>query len=211
MTSSPLSLLISSGNGPAECRIALGHVIQKIREEAEAAGLDLDVSTLSQSDKHGPASAVISLYGPESGALSKRWLGTVQWVCQSPVRPKHRRQNWFVGVFLLEKPQSKAIVLDQTEVRFDTFRAGGPGGQHQNTTDSAVRATHLPSGIAVVVRDQRSQHRNKQVALKRLSEQLMIQQTLTSALARREENLLHHQLERGNPVRQCKGEKFKEF
>lgn len=209
MNSSSFNLLISSGNGPAECRIAVQHVIRKMSTEAEQAGLDLDVSIPPQPDKHGPASAVISLYGSQSRMFPKQWLGTVQWICQSPVRPGHRRQNWFVGVFHLDQQQTDPTFLDQADIRFDTFRAGGPGGQHQNTTDSAVRATHLHSGIAVVVRDQRSQHRNKQVAMKRLAEQLMIQQTLTNDLVRREENRLHHQLERGNPIRCFKGDKFK--
>lgn len=58
------------------------------------------------------------------------------------------------------------------ECRVDTFRAGGAGGQHQNTTDSGVRLTHLPTGIVVVARDHRSQHRNRQLALARLREAL---------------------------------------
>jgi protein subunit release factor A len=55
-----------------------------------------------------------------------------------------------------------------SECRVETFRAGGPGGQHQNKTESAVRLTHLPTGITVTVRDSRSQHRNRQIALDRL-------------------------------------------
>ena len=58
------------------------------------------------------------------------------------------------------------------ECRIDTLRAGGKGGQHQNTTDSAVRLTHVPTGIVVVARERRSQHRNRQVALKRLRRKL---------------------------------------
>lgn len=58
------------------------------------------------------------------------------------------------------------------QCRVDTFRAGGPGGQHQNTTDSAVRLTHRPTGITVTARDERSQHRNRRLALARLRERL---------------------------------------
>jgi protein subunit release factor A len=59
-----------------------------------------------------------------------------------------------------------------SECRVDTFRAGGKGGQHQNATDSAVRLTHLPTGIVVVARDDRSQHRNRKIALERLRDRL---------------------------------------
>ncbi len=58
------------------------------------------------------------------------------------------------------------------ECRVETFRAGGPGGQHQNTTDSGVRLVHLPTGVRAVARDERSQHRNRQLALRRLREKL---------------------------------------
>ncbi len=208
--SSPLRLLISSGNGPTECRIAVRHVVKEISKEAESAEIDFDVTIVAEPDKHGPVSAVISLHGVNQREFLKRWIGTIQWICESPVRPKHRRRNWFVGVFMLDHQQTIPSVLDLSEIRFDTFRAGGPGGQHQNTTDSAVRATHIKSGVAVVVRDQRSQHRNKQVAIERLAEQITLHQTLKNAQARRKENLLHHQLERGNPIRCFKGIKFKE-
>ncbi len=59
-----------------------------------------------------------------------------------------------------------------SECRIDTFRAGGKGGQHQNTTESGVRLTHLPTGIVVIARDERSQHRNRKIALERLRERL---------------------------------------
>ncbi len=67
-------------------------------------------------------------------------------------------------------PESDEALLEQCRV--ETFRSGGPGGQHQNTSDSAVRLVHLPTGIRVVVRKERSQHRNKSVALERLRERL---------------------------------------
>lgn len=67
-------------------------------------------------------------------------------------------------------PDSDDALL--AECRVETFRSGGPGGQHQNTTDSGVRLVHLPTGLRVVARDERSQHRNRQIALQRLREKL---------------------------------------
>ncbi len=68
--------------------------------------------------------------------------------------------------------ESDAALL--AECRVDTFRAGGKGGQHQNTTESGVRLTHLPTGIVVIARDERSQHRNRRLALERLRERLEV-------------------------------------
>ena len=77
--------------------------------------------------------------------------------------------NWFVSVSALP-PLPAAEAVRAQDVRFEAFRAGGPGGQHQNTTDSAVRAIHGPTGLRVVAREERSQHRNRDIALKRLAE-----------------------------------------
>jgi len=196
-------LLVSSGQGPAECRIAVRHVLAQMARE----WADLDV--VEQGDKHGPASAIVTLCGSGADAFTRKWLGTIQWTCKSPVRPKHKRQNWFVGVFALpEISEHESVTL--ADIRFDTFRAGGPGGQHQNTTDSAVRATHIPTGISVVARDERSQHRNKQAAITRFSGQLATKRELAVAASKKDANRSHHQLERGNPVRRFKGEKFEQ-
>ena len=105
-------------------------------------------------------SALVSLDGDNAWALSESWCGTIQWICPSPYRPHHGRKNWFLGIGRFtadEKEQSDAI-------RYETLRSSGPGGQHVNKTDSAVRATHLASGISVKVQSERSQHANKRLA-----------------------------------------------
>lgn len=74
------------------------------------------------------------------------------------------------GTSLPEIPQDDDALLE--ECRVETFRAGGPGGQHQNVTESGVRLIHLPTGVRATARDERSQHRNRALALKRLREKL---------------------------------------
>lgn len=83
-------------------------------------------------------SALVSLDGDNAWALSESWCGTIQWICPSPYRPHHGCKNWFLGIGRFtadEKEQSDAI-------RYETLRSSGPGGQHVNKTDSAVRAWH---------------------------------------------------------------------
>lgn len=200
-------LLISSGDGPGECQLAVGHVLSRMGGEADASRLDFSASETQGRD--GPVSAIVSLGGDGASAFARGWVGTVKWVCQSPLRPNHKRRNWFVGVYALGRPP-KAAPFDERDVVWSTLRAGGPGGQHQNTTDSAVRAVHRPSGLVVVARSERSQHRNKAEALSRLQDFLALSDQARAAKARRAENLLHHSLERGNPVRVFKGQRFVE-
>jgi peptide chain release factor len=106
---------------------------------------------------------------------------------------------------LPEAPKALAI----HDVRFEAFRAGGPGGQHQNKTESAVRATHIASGLSVVVREERSQHRNKALALERMAALLRLQGEMAAITAQNDAQAAHNCLERGRPVKRFKGEAFK--
>lgn len=200
---SSVHLLATIGNGPEECRLALAGVLHKLRDEAEAMGLDLDVAEIT--GKRGPSAASIIVHGPGAEGFTTRWVGTIQHRQQSPLRPKLKRKNWFVGIYRLPGPKAGGV-LEPTQVRYDTFRAGGPGGQHQNTTDSAVRATWR--GYSVVARDQRSQHRNKAAALERLRALVALETEVQAAQSSRDAHQLHQQLERGNPVRTFKGARF---
>lgn len=200
-----VTLLVTSGNGPGECSLAVAHILVRMRKEAETMGADLDISEVPA--KHGVKSAVVTLHGPCADHFAQAWCGTIRWICKSPLRPGYKRQNWFAGVFRLPVMKATAATGD---VRFDTFRAGGPGGQHQNTTDSAVRATCLQSGLSVVVRDGRSQYRNKALALERLAALKAAQAELDVAGQARDINLRHHALERGNAHRSFKGPRFNE-
>ncbi|SHM14040.1 peptide chain release factor H [Roseibium suaedae] len=204
-------LLVSSGDGPQECRRAVALVIAQIRKEAASNGLKADAELSGDNgSEHCPPSALITLTGNGAEALAGRWTGTVQWTCQSPFRPHHKRRNWFVGVFKVSISENAPINLAEQNLKIETFRSGGPGGQHQNTTDSGVRITHLPSRISAVSTDERSQHRNKQVALERLLAKSILKQQETKMREQSSQNLLHKQLERGNPVRTFKGERFQE-
>jgi peptide chain release factor len=193
-------LLITSGCGPAECRLALARALKQMQREASAASLDMDVVSGAEPDKHGPGSVIVILSGDGAERFAASWVGTAQWVAQSPLRPNHRRKNWFVGIFKLDET-SAPQALREGDVRFETLRAGGPGGQHQNTTDSAVRAVHTPTGYAVVARSERSQHRNKAAALARLQDMLAQRVELERMQADKAAWEAHKKLERGGAVR----------
>ncbi len=94
------------------------------------------------------------------------------------------------------------------EVRIDVMRSSGVGGQHVNKTSSAVRATHVPSGIVAIAREERSQHQNRNLALARLARLLEARHAGAESHARRQHWEQHASLERGNPVRVYRGRHF---
>ncbi|WP_257167408.1 peptide chain release factor H [Bradyrhizobium sp. SRS-191] len=201
-------LLLTSGRGPAECRIAVAHSLTRLSREADAAECGYAIAP-GDTDRHGPASALVVLDGPAADDLARRWAqGSLLWVCRSPLRPHHGRKNWFVGVVDLPLPQL-VPALAAADVRFESFRAGGPGGQHQNKTESAVRAVHLPSGLTAIARDGRSQHRNKAVALARLAALLDGQARLAEAGEARLMQAAHDRVERGAAGLRFEGPAFR--
>ncbi|MBW6423215.1 peptide chain release factor H [Rhizobium sp. XQZ8] len=195
-------LLVTSGNGPAECRIAVSKLIDILTAEAKRLGCSIEVSSGPMPDRHGPKSAIVSLHGEAAASLAADYSGTIKFLFKSPVRPGHKRQNWFVSVQPIDLvSENTGIVLDPADLRFETLRAGGPGGQHQNTTDSAVRAVHIPTGLTAMARDERSQHRNRALAIRRLTGMLEMLEHRKADAARQERFLANRNLERGNEVK----------
>ncbi len=163
-------LQVTSGRGPKECNLAVRLVASRITLEASKVGAISEELETEEIDGL-PCSSTFRLRGNDLDQLLDKWIGTVCWVCKSPFRPLHKRKNWFVEV----KPYSpvpKEDVLHLKDVYFQAMRSSGAGGQHVNKVSSAVRATHVPSGISVQVMDTRSQLQNKEIALLRLAERL---------------------------------------
>jgi peptide chain release factor len=117
----------------------------------------------------------------------------------------HKRKNWFLGGAIFHP----AAALPETAIRYEATRASGPGGQHVNKTDSAIRATHIASGLSVKVQTERSQHANKRLAGQLLASKLAALAQTEADKNKANRRLQHHQTERGNPVRVFVGADFK--
>ena len=198
-------LQLSAAQGPEECALAVAKALKRLLTEAAEQGVEVRV--LDQEAGERPAtlrSVLLALSGEGAEQLADAWSGSLQWICVSPYRPAHRRKNWFFGGARFAAPPASL----ESQIRFETLRSSGPGGQHVNTTDSAVRATHLASGISVKVQSERSQHANKRLALLLIARRLAEQAEQASDALRAERRLFHHQVQRGNPRRTFKGERF---
>ena len=197
---------ITSGRGPVECCRVVVLVMQKIIEQTRKLGLETELVEHEDGPQDGCMfSATLAVQGDGISLLTDEWEGSVLWVAQkNPFRPWHRRKNWFVGVHAF-KPLEKARVSER-DITYDTLRASGPGGQNVNKVETAVRATHRPSGISVVASDLRSQSQNKKLAYERLMMKLSAIEEEKQMHQTRDVWMNHNTLERGNPVKKFKGD-----
>lgn len=199
---------ITAGRGSAECTWVVAQVLKKMLEEALEHRLETAILHREVGQENGTVETVtISLKGKNADTFATSWIGTIQWIGQSQFRKMHKRKNWFIGVFEIENPKSATI--SENDIQYQAMRSSGAGGQHVNKVSSAIRATHLPTGIAAVVMDSRSQHQNKKLATERLLKKLegeMLQQ-LKTHIGKQWENQLN--IQRGNPIRIFMGTDFK--
>ena len=189
---------ISSGQGPAECELAVGKLYKALAAELE----DIKLVEAREARTEGCFTSILFTTEVDLSGIE----GSMQWICRSPFRPNHKRKNWFVDVSVI--PEAENISMEG-EIRWEAFRSPGNGGQHVNTTDSGVRLIHIPTGITITSTAERSQLQNKKDALRKL--QARLAEENQKALAKQSNTAWqqHTQIVRGNPVRVYEGEGFK--
>jgi peptide chain release factor len=199
---------ITAGRGPAECTWVVAQVLKKVLDEALEQGLETILLQREVGQENGTIeTATISVKGENAVTFANSWIGTIQWIGQSQFRKMHKRKNWFIDVFEIEPQKNSSI--SENDIQYQAMRSSGAGGQHVNKVSSAVRATHIPTGIAVVAMDSRSQHQNKKLATERLLKKLEDEtlQQLKNHVGKQWESQLN--IERGNPIRVFTGTDFK--
>ena len=196
---------VTSGRGPVECCRVVVLVMQKLVEHSKQLGLEVELVEHEDGPEDGCMfSATLSVSGDNIEKLRSEWEGSVLWVAlKNSFRPWHRRKNWFVGVHFFKPLKSDTI--SERDITYETLRSSGPGGQNVNKVETAVRATHNPSGISVLAADLRSQVQNKKLAFERLTMKLSAIEEAKQMQQTHDVWMNHNTLERGNPVKKFKG------
>ncbi|MDT8369187.1 MAG: peptide chain release factor 2 [Longimicrobiales bacterium] len=195
-------LTVQPGAGGTESQDWAEMLLRMYQRWADAHGYTVKVLDLQQAEEAGIKGATVEITGEYAYGYLKAETGVHRLVRISPFDAQSRRHTSFSSVFVYPVVEDEIeIEIDDGDLRIDTFRASGAGGQHVNKTDSAIRITHEPSGIVVACQQERSQHKNRATAMKMLKAALYRRELEAREAERAEMEASKSDISWGNQIR----------
>ena len=202
-------ILFTAGTGPVECSIAVKGIQAKFKKYLEANKIKYRIVNQELGSVVNSILSVVFEISSSEIKWLEPWIGTLQWISKSPIRRFHKRKNWFIKCEIINLPKKQ--VLDMKDVQLQTYRASGPGGQHRNKVETAVRLIHKKTGLIVTSSDGRSQSQNKKKAIQKLEALVRDHNNELLKGFNSEKWVSQLSITRGSPSKTFEGRKFREI